>query len=84
MKRIKAACILQTLVFAQKEDCGLSREQALEVNRQEVIRYTQSLDRSRTRYQIISQEEQDDGSILIRVRKQYNDGRMWRNISSNW
>ena len=43
------------------------------MNRQEVSRYTQSLDRSRTRYQIISQEEQDDGSILIRVRKQYND-----------
>lgn len=73
MKRIKAACILQTLVFAQKEDCGLSREQVLAMNRQEVSRYTQSLDRSRTRYQIISQEEQDDGSILVRVRKQYND-----------
>ena len=23
MKRVKAACILQTLVFAQKDDCGL-------------------------------------------------------------
>lgn len=73
MKRVKAACILQTLVFAQKEDCGFSREQILSMNRQEVARYQQTLERTRTRYQIVSQEEQEDGSILLRVRKQYND-----------
>ena len=33
MKRVKAACILQTLVFMQKEDCGFSREQILNMNR---------------------------------------------------
>lgn len=73
MKRVKAACILQTLVFMQKEDCGFSREQILSMNRQEVARYQQTLERTRTRYQIVSQEEQEDGSILLRVRKQYND-----------
>lgn len=73
MKRVKAACIFQTLVFSQKEDCGLSREQILHLNRQEVSRYRQSLDRTRTRYQIDSEDEQEDGSILVRVRKQYND-----------
>ena len=30
-------------------------------------------DRTHTRYQIVSQEEQEDGSILLRVRKQYNE-----------
>ena len=73
MKRVKAACILQTLVFSQKEDCGLSHEAILNLNRTEVNRYKQTLERTRTRHQIVSQEEQPDGSILVRVRKQYND-----------
>lgn len=73
MKRVKAACILQTLVFMQKEDCGLSRDAILHQNRLEVSRYKQTLERTRTRYQIVSEEEQSDGSILVRVRKQYND-----------
>ena len=73
MKRVKAACILQTLVFLQKEYCGFSREQILSMNRQEVSRYKNSLERTHTRYQIVSEEEQEDGSILVRVRKQYND-----------
>lgn len=73
MKRVKAACILQTLVFMQKEDCGLSREAILEANRREVAHYRNTLERTHTRYQIVGQEEQADGSILLRVRKQYND-----------
>lgn len=73
MKRVKAACILQTLLFQQKEDCGLGRDAILNLNRSEVSRYKQSLERTHTRYQIVSQEEQEDGSIVIRVRKQYND-----------
>lgn len=73
MKRVKAACILQTLVFMQKEDCGLSVEQIRSMNRQELERYRQGMDRTRTRYQIVSEEAQADGSIVVRVRKQYND-----------
>ena len=73
MKRVKAACILQTLIFQQKEDCGLSREGILHQNRGEVIRYKQNMDRTHTRYQIIREEELEDGSILVHVRIQYND-----------
>lgn len=73
MKRVKAACILQTLVFAQKEDCGLTREQQLRLNRDEVSRYKATMDRSRTRYQITEETEQSDGSMIVRVRKQYSD-----------
>lgn len=73
MKRVKAACILQTLVFMQKEDCGLSKTAILETNRREVENYKKTLERTRTRYQIVSEEEQVDGSIIVRVRKQYND-----------
>ncbi len=73
MKRVKAAVILQTLIFSQKEDCGLGQEAIRNQNRMEVRRYRQTLEASRTRYQIVSQEEQEDGSIVLRVRKQYND-----------
>lgn len=73
MKRVKSACILQTLVFSQKEDCGLTREQQLRVNREEVAHYKVTMDRSRTRYQITEETEQSDGSVLVRVRKQLND-----------
>lgn len=73
MKRVKAGCILQTLVFLQKNDGYLSKNAIAEANRREVERYFQTLDRSHTRYQLVSQEEQEDGTILIRIRKQYND-----------
>lgn len=73
MKRVKAACIFQTLVFLQKPDCGLPREQILALNRQELERYKRELERSRTRHQIVSEEEREDGAIVVRVRKQYND-----------
>ena len=73
MKRVKAACILQTLVFMQKEDCGLSKTSILETNRKELARYKQTLERTHTRYQIVSEEEQENGSFVVRVRKQYND-----------
>lgn len=73
MKRVKAACILQTLIFQQKEDCGFTREQILKINQQEIRRYKDTLERTHTRYQIVSEEEQEDGSILVHVRKQYND-----------
>lgn len=73
MKRIQAACIMQTLVFSQKDDCGLTREQQLRLNRGEVANYKAAMDKSRTRYQITEETERSDGSVLVRVRKQYNE-----------
>lgn len=72
MKRIKAACIQQTLLFSQKEELGLTKEQALAANREEFERYQRNLKKTSTRYQIVKSEEQADGSILVHVRKQYN------------
>lgn len=72
MKRVKAACILQTLVFAQKPEMGYSRERALKLNHEEIEHYKTMLERARTRYQIIDTAEQEDGSVIIHVRKQYN------------
>lgn len=73
MKRIKAACILQTLVFAQKDDCGLTKEDQRAENKREVEHYKQKLERAGIRYQILDEAEQADGSVIVHVRKQYNN-----------
>ena len=73
MKRVKAACIYQTLVFSQKPEAGYTREQALRLNRDEVEHYKRTMERTRTRYQITGETEDADGSVSLHVRKQYND-----------
>ena len=72
MKRVKSGCILQTLVFLQKEDCGLSQALQLKCNREELEKYKATLEKNKTLYQMVSVEEQDDASIVVRVRKQLN------------
>lgn len=73
MKRVKAACIMQTLVFSQKPDMGYSKERAQKLNEEEIEHYKATLERARTRYQILDTAPQEDGSIIVHVRKQYND-----------
>ena len=70
MKRIKAACICQTLHFMLKEDLG--HDYAVQMVRTEIDKYKASLDRNRTKYRIISEEEQPDGPVMIKIIKQYN------------
>lgn len=70
MKRVKAACICQTLHFVLKED--LSQEQAVQLVKEEVFKYKKNLERSHTQYRIVEETEQSDGSILLKVLKQYN------------
>lgn len=73
MKRVKAACILQTLIFTQKPENGYSKERALRINYDEIEHYKNMLERAKTKYQIVDTAEQDDGSIIVHVKKQYND-----------
>ena len=70
MKRIKAACICQTMHFQLKED--QPRSYAARMVQEEVKRYKESLDASRTHYRIEEETTQPDGSVLIRIIKQYN------------
>lgn len=70
MKRVKAACITQTLHFMLKD--GVEQEYAQKLVQEEVRRYKEGLDRSRTQYRILSEEVLEDGSILIEIKKQYN------------
>ncbi len=70
MKRVKAACIRQILHFLLKEE--MEHDYAVKAVQEEVHRYKMQLDRSRTQYKIVSEEEQPDGSVIIEIIKQYN------------
>lgn len=70
MKRIKSACLQQTLHFMLKED--LRHEDAVRSVKEDLAAYRLQLERGRTRYRIDSEEEQPDGSIIVKIRKQYN------------
>lgn len=71
MKRVKAACICQTLHFMLKED--LEHSYAVKMVQEEVAQYKRGLDRNQTKYKIIEENEQPDGSIMLKVIKQYNN-----------
>ncbi len=70
MKRVKAACICQTLHFMLKEDPD--HELAVRLVAGEVEQYKKTLDRNRTQYRILEEAAQPYGSILVKVIKQYN------------
>ena len=40
--------------------------------KEEVEKYKASLDKNRTKYKIVSEETQSDGSVMIKIIKQYN------------
>ena len=71
MKRIQSACLIQTLHFQLKE--GVPHEQAVAGVREEYAQYKTRLERNHTHYRIMREEPQDDGSIVIEIRKQYNN-----------
>jgi hypothetical protein len=70
VKRVKAACICQTLHFMLKED--VSHDAAVSMVKEEVENYKKGLDRNHTQYRIVEQTDQPDGSIVVKVIKQYN------------
>ena len=70
MKRVKAACITQTLHFLLKEDAG--HDLAVKLVSEEVKKYKEQLDKNKTQYKILSEETQADGSVIMEIKKQYN------------
>ena len=70
MKRIKAACIMQTLVFSNHD--GETTEYAKKMILKEYEKYKEQLAKSGTKYRILSEKTNDDGSIMIEIKKQYN------------
>ncbi len=70
MKRIHSACLLQTLHFQLKDD--IPHDVAVRTVQEEVAHYKAQLERSRTKYKIDEETTQPDGSVMLKVRKQYN------------
>ncbi|MBR3422094.1 MAG: hypothetical protein IKG98_08540 [Ruminococcus sp.] len=70
MKRIKEACICQTLHFMLKEEVG--HDYAVRIVQEEIAKYKASLEKSGTKYKILEETEQPDGSVIIKIKKQYN------------
>ena len=71
MKRIKFACLEQTLHFMIKDD--VPHAEAVKMVRQEVESYKNSLEKKKILHRIESEQTQEDGSVIIMIRKQYND-----------
>lgn len=71
MKRIQSACLEQTLHFRLKDT--MPHDAAVRMVREEYDRYREQLDRNRTRYRILSECEQPDGSLIVSLKKQYNN-----------
>ena len=70
MKRIKAACLEQTIQFQLKD--GISAELAKQQVLQEYESYKAQMDRRKTQYKIMEETEQPDGSLLVKIKKQNN------------
>ena len=63
MKRIQAACLEQTIRFASKDSSNLPLARRLA--REEANRYLAQLEKSRTKYQIVKEQEAPDGSLPV-------------------
>ncbi len=71
MKRVQSACICQTLRFFQKDEIPKTfRERR---SKEELEIYKKSLKESNTVFRILEETPQEDGSIVIKIIKQYND-----------
>ena len=57
MKRIQSACLEQTILFELTE---------------ELKHYKSELDRKRIPYKVVSETAHPDGSVVIKLKKRYN------------
>ena len=64
MRRITSACLEQTIRFF--DATGTIRPE------DELEQYKKKMDRRNTRYEILETNKQEDGSIIIKIKKQYN------------
>ena len=71
MKRIQYACLNQTIHFKLKD--GIEQGSAVREVQSEYENYKRTLERNNTKYRIISEDRQTDGSIIIQIKKQVND-----------
>lgn len=70
MKRVISACLDQTIHFQLKDD--IDQKTAAEFVKSEVEHYKRSLEAKRTKYKIVDEKTMEDGSIIVKVKKQVN------------
>lgn len=63
MRRITSACLLQTMRFDTTNDADPEKEFAV---------YCGKLDRKKTIYVVEETYKEPDGSLIVKIRKQYN------------
>lgn len=63
MRRIISACLLQTMKFDTTHDAEPQKEFEM---------YCSKLDRQGVKYVIEESTQLDDGSIVVKIKKQYN------------
>ena len=68
MKRIKAACLEQTVHFSLKDSTPADAPQV----RKEFEAYKAHLTRTGTLFKIIEEQEQPDGSLMVKIKRQNN------------
>lgn len=71
MKRIQSACLNQTIHFQLKD--GVGRDFAVKEVQKEYENYKKMLSRNCTQHKIVDEKTNDDGSIIIKVKKQVNN-----------
>ena len=71
MKRIQSACLEQTIRFVMKDD--IPREEARQMVQTEYRHYLEQMDRNRTGYKVLEELPQTDGSLIVRLKRQYNN-----------
>ena len=70
MKRIISACLEQTIHFQLKD--GIERSIAARNAKEDYENYKKQMERSNVKYVIVDEKEQSDGSIIIKIKIQYN------------
>lgn len=70
MRRVKFACLQQTMHFTLRDT--LSPDDTERICRAEYDQYRLDLERKHIAYKIDEETIQPDGSIIIRIKKQYN------------
>ena len=58
------------LAFPFEED--YDHEYAVKAVDEEVKKYKEHLEKNHTKYKILSEEQQADGSVILEIKKQYN------------
>ena len=70
MKRVHSACLLQTICFQSKD--GQPSSYSSQALKKEYEIYKEKMRQRGTKFQILEETVQPDGSICVKLKKQYN------------